>query len=550
MSSKKALVPEYVYLRDGTKVKNHPRHNFTEKTKSRIFKVAGGVCSNPLCFKFTTGSNFEKDDYASNGEAAHICAAAPSPPAARYDPMQTEVERKSFNNGIWLCASCARIIDSNPGLYTVTLLKEWKEFSCQKSMERIGRTLLPEHASHEKNSLSDSIANAQNEWLASINHKSTSSVVQVVEKYRDSFLELDSRFEVSTVVDTKNKIIRHDVTPRADMAVAYSVVDKPGRSRFSKNLEELRRTGEGFEIDAEEIEFVGNRIFQEFKDSRPGSKFFVKTKSHSLESSLYLVCGEKKFYVCDFASSTRGGSDSMFFEGSALDGFFQYEFRLNTFTGESSIRYFSDKKSWEGKDIKVFKNLSKFLRMGVFFESCVAWEFLIECEIGSKIIKFPPGGCIDEGFSRGFRNEVESLVWFHKLSLLGSEGFVIKNVCDLLVGVDDLDFLYRCVGSGVEESSEYGKLLHDARMDQLPHELVKLIFSGVENLSFGTSKNVIVRLFGNKILFSEVSEIYEGCSPALYYQIGGDLHGYLFVSFYAESDANINYSVGRVGLLD
>ena len=45
------------------------------------------------------------------GEAAHITAAAEGGP--RYNPDLTPEERSSIENGIWLCKSCARMIDSD-----------------------------------------------------------------------------------------------------------------------------------------------------------------------------------------------------------------------------------------------------------------------------------------------------------------------------------------------------------------------------------------------------------------------------------------------------
>lgn len=39
----------------------------------------------------------------------------------------SEEERKSINNGIWLCQSCAKLIDSDENKYTVQLIKNWKE---------------------------------------------------------------------------------------------------------------------------------------------------------------------------------------------------------------------------------------------------------------------------------------------------------------------------------------------------------------------------------------------------------------------------------------
>ena len=39
----------------------------------------------------------------------------------------TSTERKSVRNGIWLCQSCSKLIDSDVNKYTVELLQSWKE---------------------------------------------------------------------------------------------------------------------------------------------------------------------------------------------------------------------------------------------------------------------------------------------------------------------------------------------------------------------------------------------------------------------------------------
>ena len=59
------------------------------------------------------------------GEAAHICAASPGGP--RYDPSMSDEERRSHDNGIWLCANCATEIDKDPARFPVSLLRRWKE---------------------------------------------------------------------------------------------------------------------------------------------------------------------------------------------------------------------------------------------------------------------------------------------------------------------------------------------------------------------------------------------------------------------------------------
>jgi hypothetical protein len=58
------------------------------------------------------------------GVAAHIAAASPGGP--RSDNGMSAAQRKSIENGIWLCQSCAKLVDSDTRLFTVTLLAEWK----------------------------------------------------------------------------------------------------------------------------------------------------------------------------------------------------------------------------------------------------------------------------------------------------------------------------------------------------------------------------------------------------------------------------------------
>lgn len=102
------------------------RDDFNQNTKDTLANRVGWRCSNPGCRKPTRGPSKENGntDIANIGVAAHICAASAGGP--RYDENMTEEERKSFDNGIWLCQSCSKLIDSDVVTYTVAVLKEWK----------------------------------------------------------------------------------------------------------------------------------------------------------------------------------------------------------------------------------------------------------------------------------------------------------------------------------------------------------------------------------------------------------------------------------------
>ncbi|MBW8320975.1 MAG: hypothetical protein K0M49_05315 [Arenimonas sp.] len=72
------------------------------------------------------------------GVAAHICAAAPGVGARRYRADMTPDQRKSHENGIWLCQDCAKAIDSDDPIFTEAFLHSWK----QKHSEDMWRSVI------------------------------------------------------------------------------------------------------------------------------------------------------------------------------------------------------------------------------------------------------------------------------------------------------------------------------------------------------------------------------------------------------------------------
>ena len=105
------------------------RDDFSQSVKDLLGNRVGWKCSNPNCRKPTRGAGVEKTNIINIGVAAHITAASKGGP--RYDENITVQERKSFENGIWLCQSCSKLIDSDEIRYTVDKLKRWKDISEQ-----------------------------------------------------------------------------------------------------------------------------------------------------------------------------------------------------------------------------------------------------------------------------------------------------------------------------------------------------------------------------------------------------------------------------------
>jgi len=103
------------------------RDDFDQKVKEILAKRVGYRCSNPNCRQLTCGPQDEPTKTINIGVASHICAAAPGGP--RYNKNQTQEERKSIENGIWLCQSHSKLIDNDEHRYTVEILRQWKRLS-------------------------------------------------------------------------------------------------------------------------------------------------------------------------------------------------------------------------------------------------------------------------------------------------------------------------------------------------------------------------------------------------------------------------------------
>lgn len=114
---------------------NKRRDDFSPNTIDTMAKRVTYICSNPECGKITVGPNSDKNKATNIGVAAHIKAAAPG--GKRYDLGMTSDERSDISNGIWLCQSCSKLIDTDENVYTVELLLEWKKLAEKRSEKGI-----------------------------------------------------------------------------------------------------------------------------------------------------------------------------------------------------------------------------------------------------------------------------------------------------------------------------------------------------------------------------------------------------------------------------
>ncbi|MEG4301774.1 hypothetical protein [Microcoleus sp. D3_18a_C4] len=102
------------------------RDNFDSKTIDTLAKRASYICSRPECKALTIcRSDTISDKSMYIGKAAHITAAAVGGP--RYDESLSVEQRRAIENAIFLCSSCADMIDKNNGVdFPTEVLRNWK----------------------------------------------------------------------------------------------------------------------------------------------------------------------------------------------------------------------------------------------------------------------------------------------------------------------------------------------------------------------------------------------------------------------------------------
>ena len=100
------------------------RDDFSLKTKELLAKRVANRCSNPGCRQLTSGPQEDPTKVVNIGVAAHITAASTDGP--RFDPSLTPDQRRSVKNGIWLCQSCAKLVDNDSIRYGADVLCQWK----------------------------------------------------------------------------------------------------------------------------------------------------------------------------------------------------------------------------------------------------------------------------------------------------------------------------------------------------------------------------------------------------------------------------------------
>ncbi len=211
--------------------------DFTLAIKRQLRERVANYCSNPNC-RVLTISTKESNSTSIHiiGEGAHICAVQPN--GARYDIKMTSAQRKSFDNGIWLCRNCHKIIDSEPEKYSVKLLKEWKKDAEEYSVENIGK--------RPKTDID--IQEAQRNLLSAMPLNSISNAIDNVHKsVKQSLENLDPRFSV--IPSYQNGQTYYTIQPKVKEERLKLSIDIDHNYTNNLEFEELFKHGKSISLN-------------------------------------------------------------------------------------------------------------------------------------------------------------------------------------------------------------------------------------------------------------------------------------------------------------
>ncbi len=360
------------------------RDDFRAATVLKIRDMAGNVCSMPDCHVNTHCSKSTRDGALSIGVACHIRAAAPGGP--RYDPGQTQDQRKHEDNGIWMCQTHSRLIDADDSPYPPEVLLEWKRLAEVRANGMVNkRTFTPSEASdlarNESIALLDRFTNRTGNPIES-------PIREMLEGYETGLESLDSRFEVE--VTRKGKSLHHVITPVVDdvniQLVISNIDDLAG---FLEGEKALFDEGRELVIPSPNFEFKGSKLFEAIHQRYGGAN----------GSSLTLGALKKpvktNVYACDlqghelllesFTSYSITGAVRSVIEGTCLGGFIMLKTVVDHVGGGSKLDVTFSLESWRGMDILDIPLFFRLLKAMPYLEG---GHLIVEFEVGNDVARF------------------------------------------------------------------------------------------------------------------------------------------------------------------
>lgn len=329
----------------GTKKRDDFKTTVVKTLRDRV----NNLCSNPDCGNLTVEpQKTDNNKINITGTAAHICAAAVGGP--RYDESMSSEERKSINNGIWLCNHCARKIDTEPKAYTVALLKEWKKKAELKVLVNSNKPLYTE--TQLTKTINSKVLESQmsGKNFGSVASNSLNSISKAVQ---EELRILDPR--ISILCNHINNETHYIIDVVEDSEEPVNVTFKPSDSyEYREKYSKLIEHGESFKTSLETFKSNSdalNAIFpSEIKD---GILIIKPTQNYK---AFIEITDENKNIILELENEFIIGSKSFSIYAKKFDNLFSISLEKILFTRQENIETKTDISinfsNWQNKDLR------------------------------------------------------------------------------------------------------------------------------------------------------------------------------------------------------
>lgn len=318
------------------------RDNFSSETILQLQRRVNGRCSNPDCRVPTSAPKASSNKAITIGIAAHICAASEGGP--RYDSIMSVAQRKSFENGIWLCSNCATKIDRNVDQFTIDLLQAWKREAEEKATLELGRRL------PDQNDARDMLISA----LSGTQKRFIPDAITNIHRASSASLEsLDPRFKVvSSYINGSSHFSIH----AKEKVSVKMVVEGDSAEEFHDKLTYLRESGTDLIMSTKDLSFVGSKLFEEVMSNAANVTLKVSSPKRSATFKLWLKAANSNEieHFEDVVGELTVGSKEASFYGVACKGIFELSLKglvLDVKT-PGNITFTLNLNKWAGIDVR------------------------------------------------------------------------------------------------------------------------------------------------------------------------------------------------------
>ncbi|MEJ1129066.1 hypothetical protein V9L20_15900 [Variovorax sp. CCNWLW225] len=316
-------------------------------------------------------------------------------------------ERRSIDNGIWLCASCHDRVDTNADLFPAELLRRWKENAEERARSRQGQRLITD-------------SDAQQLVVASLGgaprHLPRNAVAQLIGAMELELQSMDPRCDVRT--SYAGNVFTHSISAKEPMRVSFTfdanAAPDGGAARAA--LRELMDHGSPVSLPAHTVSSSGSplvsRIFESAAESGGVLRLEPRNRSATLKLSLKHPEDGTIKPLDDMTGTVAVGRRSLTYQGTGFDELLSLSFRKH-FEGDVAIdqsTFFLDLDKWNGLDVRALPYIDKAAE--IFQLLSKGWRLEMTLEIqGRQLLR----GSLNESEGlKGYFQAVNALLSYSR----------------------------------------------------------------------------------------------------------------------------------------